>query len=99
MPHFKAFQAAAANGLGEVERQINGWMDAERPRILFYAQGTQGNTLLFTFVYELAQDALGALAKTATAEVPEGIEHSLESIDLDPSDTEITFLPEAELPY
>lgn len=107
MPHFKAFPATA-DSLAQVERQINAWMAEERPRILFYAQGTapvmQGAPLeraglVFSFVYERAGDALGALAATESAAVPEGIEHSLDSIDLDPSDPDITLLPEAELPY
>lgn len=98
MPHFKAFQAMISS-IPETERQINTWMDTERPRVLFYAQGALGNTLIFSFVYERAEDAAGARTATTTAEVPEGIGHSLESIDLDPSETEITLLPEAELPY
>lgn len=110
MPHFKAFSTSqpgqGKNGnsqasleLPDVVSQINAWMEEEQPHILFYAQGTHGMSVIFSFVYEHADDMAGAMTATASAEVPEAFEHSLESIDLDPTDTEITLLPEAELPY
>ena len=109
MARYKIFSTALeVAALARMEREINEWMERERPRILHMAQsanvratGTSLADVVVSFVYDSGGiDSLGTTTATASTSVPDVFDRTLEDADLDPNaDEDDVLLPEAELPY
>lgn len=98
MAHFRVFHGGASGGdPTALAAEVNAWLDAERPRILNFAQSAWDGVLVVSFVYELdVEETAAPLAEAA--EVPRAFEQGLDEAELDPS-SETPLLPEAELPF
>jgi len=98
MLRVKIFSGVTQSGSSaHLEREINDWLEAERPMIRQMAQSGLGYQFALTFLYEIrgGEDQ----AHLAKAHVPEAFERDMEDSELDPVEDEPTTLPEAELPY
>ncbi|HEV8190898.1 MAG TPA: hypothetical protein VGP82_05370 [Ktedonobacterales bacterium] len=99
MQRFKVFSSAMCEGdLAKLEHLIREWLAQERPQILHMAQSPFQSDLVISFVYEQSSVA-EQMELAEAAAVPKAFGRSFANGDLNPEETELPPLPEAELPY
>lgn len=100
MLQVKVFSTATFDGdTARLEAAVNEWLRADDPIIRHMAPATQGSHLVLTFLYEEGFAAQEVATAEASAEVPDVFGRELDGSDLDPSETDVPPLPDAELPY